>query len=354
MTKFALFTLIWIALASQPVLAQSPTPPGTAAFDNAVPFEELHRLIRQHLAGSSDEELNTAAVKGLIEQLKPHVLLGGPSTASDSTNALVMKAERYRGEFGYLRVGAVREGLAGALRQSIDRLLESGPLKGLVLDLRAAAGTNYAAAAQTAGLFTDATGKLLQVGEAGFQADSSGDDILIPVMTLTNSDTAGAAEALAAVLRSLKTGLIIGARTAGQATIYEAFTLSNGQAIHIASKPVQLGDGSAIPRTGLVPDLPIATSAEDERQYLTDPFWDPNPSGTNRAAAPRRRITEADLVRQRREGISLQQIITNATDTASGTMPALRDPALVRALDMLKALTVVQSWKKEPRATELE
>jgi len=345
MKTFLLLLFTAAGLAAAPAQDKTAAPARDAG--TTVPFDELHRLIRQHLAETSDEELNQAAVTGLIQQLTPHVLLGASTVTADGTNALVAKVERFRDDFGYLRVGAVREGLSSALRDALETLLADGPIKGLVLDLRATTGTNYAAAARAAGLFTDLRGTLLRVGAADLPADEAGEDILIPVMTLTNGQTAGAAEALAAVLRNVKAGLIIGGRTAGQATLYESFTLSNGQAIRIASKPVQLGDGTTIPRAGLTPDLPVATTPEEDARYVVDPYWEAEPSVGARAAPPRRRVTEADLVRQRREGISLQQIITNALDAANSSAPVLRDPALVRALDMLKALTVVQRWKKE-------
>ncbi len=347
MTKLGFLSLFLIAAPFSTDWAQAQDSTATPVTAVAVPFDELQRLIRQHLADATDEELNAAAVNGLIAQLKPHVMLGQPAAANANTNPPVARAERYRNDFGYLRVSAVTEELPRALRESIDRLLESGPLKGLVIDLRSADGTNYAAAARAAGLFTATAGTLLRVGDAEYPGDAEGDDILIPVMTLTNGETSGAAEALAAVLRNVKAGLILGGRTSGQAMLYENFPLSNGQTVRIASQPVQLGDGTAIPRTGLTPDLPIATTAEEDRRYLADPYWEADPSTGLRTATPRRRITEADLVRQRREGISLQQIITNTTSSADGAAPVLRDPALVRALDMLKALTVVQSWKKE-------
>lgn len=336
-----------LAVASlAPALAQNQ--PGTAAKPGTtVPFEELHRLIRQHLAETSDEELNAAAVNGLIQQLNPHVVLDASAASAGDTNALVARVQRYRSDFGYLRVGAVRAGLDGALKQSIDTLLTDGPLKGIVLDLRATTGTNYAAAAVAAGLFTDVEGTLLRIGAEEFSGVAGGDDVLIPVMTLMNGGTTGAAEALAAVLRGTKAGLLIGTRTAGKATLYDTFTLSNGQTIHIASKPVQLADGTTIPRAGLIPDLAITATAEEDARYLNDPYWEATPAAGTRPAPPRRRVTEADLVRQRREGISLQQIITNSADTA-GSSPVLRDPALVRALDMLKALAVVEVWKQEP------
>lgn len=340
--RFAmLVALVFSTTANGQDAANETTAP------QVVPFEEIHQLIRRHLADTSDEELNAAAVKGLIEQLKPHVTLERPADTGTNTNAVVAKAERYRADFGYLRVGVVREGLRAALRAAIEQLLADGPLKGLVLDLRFAAGTDYAAAAQAAALFTDAAGTLLQVGETRHAATPDDEAILIPVMALTNQGTAGAGEALAAALRHVKTGLIIGSRTAGQAALFEEFTLSNGQLIRIASQPVQLADGSALPRAGLTPDLQVPTSVEDDRRYLNDPFWEASPAGAERAAATRRRVTEADLVRQRREGISLQQLITNTPAPTAASGPTLKDPSLVRALDMLKALTVVQSWNQK-------
>jgi hypothetical protein len=319
---------------------------GRAAESQVVPFEELQRLVREHLADASDEELNAAAVRGLIDQLRPHVLLGAPAPSTTGTNDLIMAADRYRQDFARLRIGDVRDDLAGALRVAIDKVLEEGPLKGLVLDLRGTGGGDYAAAARAAAMFTETEGALLRVGNDEYAGTPGGDPVLIPVMTLTNGETAGAAEALAAALRSVKAGLIIGSRTAGKATLYEEFKLSNGDSVRIASQPVQLADGKSIPRTGLTPDIQIVTTLEEDRQYLANPYWEPAPM-TPRNAVPRRRITEADLVRQRREGIPLERIIADGSDGTNSVLRTLQDPALLRALDMLKALTVVQTWRKE-------
>ncbi len=346
MIKFFAPSLLALSTFIFPLAVHGADITPAAPAIKSVPFEEIHRLIRQHLAETTDEELNAAAVKGLIEQLKPHVAIGQPPSAAESTNRLVLKAGRFRKEFGYLRVGVVRPGLRAALREEIDKLLESGPLKGLVIDLRFTGGTDYAAAAQATGLFTDAEGPLLRVGDKEYLGDDDGDAILIPVMVLTNGGTSGAAEAFAGSLRHGKAGLLIGGKTSGEATLYEEFTLSNGQLIRIASKPVQLGDGTPIARAGLPPDIQIATTAAEDRKYLADPFGEAS-TGSTGTPAPRRRVTEADLVRQRREGVPLQQIITGPTDQASEATPTLKDPALLRALDMLKALSVVQSWKKE-------
>ncbi|NJO54531.1 MAG: hypothetical protein HC829_06555, partial [Bacteroidales bacterium] len=103
------------------------------------------------LADATESELNDAAVKGLIEQLQPHVMLGTPAESlAASTNQLVAARRRFRSDYGYLQVGVVKEGLAPELRAAIDELLKEGPLKGLVLDLRFASGADYDAAAAAA------------------------------------------------------------------------------------------------------------------------------------------------------------------------------------------------------------
>ena len=339
-------------LLSATLLAGTSTLPAADAIKpgpqpKAVPFEEIHRLIRQHLAETSDEDFNEAAVKGLIDQLSPHVTLGRPPTPPANTNAPVTKSGRFRNDFGYLQINSVTDTLAAGIRAAVDKLLEDRPLKGLVLDLRFSGGTNYAAAARVAGMFGEANTNLLKLGAQELPSTREAEPILIPVMALTNGETSGASEALAAALRQLKAGLLIGSPTAGEATLFEEFPLSNGQILRVATQPVRLADGSAIPRTGIAPDIQVVASLDEDRRFMVDPYWEAVPTINPRTAAARRRVTEADLVRQRREGIPLQEIVTNKLDAGTSGAATVKDPVLARALDMLKALSVVQAWKQE-------
>ena len=67
---------------------------------------------------------------------------------------------------------------------------------------------------------------------------------------------------------------------------------------------------------------------------LTNP-----PSGTNRAT--RRRFNEAELVRERRDSLSLDEDVPSRKE-AELERPVVHDPALARALDLLKGLAVVR------------
>jgi C-terminal processing protease CtpA/Prc len=147
----------------------------------------------------------------------------------------------------------------------------------------------------------------------------------------------------------------LGAKTAGQAMVAEEFSLKNGDRLRIRTVPVQLGDGSALSEQGLKPDIAVEVSPQDERAYYADAFkvaektnllastagsgTGPG-SGTNRVAR-RARFNEAELVRERREGVSEADM--SALLAPEPEKPFVRDPALARALDLLRGLALVRA-----------
>src|SRR5208282_4163866 len=103
-------------------------------------------------------------------------------------------------------------------------------------------GTDYEAAAKVADCFLNSDRPLLDWQTGSARATKKADAIAAPVAILVNGRTTGAAEALAAVLRDANVGLILGATTAGQASLYKVFPLSNGQELRVAVAPVSLSD----------------------------------------------------------------------------------------------------------------
>jgi hypothetical protein len=317
-------------------------------------FSEVYDAVRAHLAGATDAELNRAAVQGLVWALGPKVQLltnrteGGP--AADGA-ALVSKTTLFDDGIGYLRVERVSDGLAEAVRAGVEQLAKTNSLKGLVLDLRYAGGNDYAAAAATADLFVRKACPLMNWGAGMTQSQPKNRVILVPVAALVNPQTAGAAEALAALVRQTAAGLILGGKTAGQAMMTHDYPLKNGNRLRIATAPIQLGDGSAM-SDGLQPDIPVEVSPQDERVYYADAYKTiasapglaalgtaGTAAGTN---APRRpRFNEAELVREHREGLNGEGDMPVARPREP-EKPVVRDPVLARALDLLKGLAVVR------------
>jgi len=326
-------------LRSEP---QQPTPD----------FKEVYDLIKAHLGDVTDADLNLAAVQGLLSGLRGKVSLTGGATAPPANDAmLVSKTSLFDGPIAYIRVGRVAEGLDKAVREVWDDLAKTNALAGMVIDLRYADGTDYAAAVATADLFIKKEQPLLDWGQGMVRSKEKPELKTAPLAVLVNHQTAGASEALAAILKSAGAALVLGNRTAGQAMISQDYPLKDGQSLRIATSPIQLGDGTSLSSEGLKPDILVDVAAADERAYYADAFKEfprsgsiplaansNSASGTNRVKRPR--FNEAELVRERRDG-SFPDADQNS-GPGETEKPVVRDPVLSRALDFLKGLSVIR------------
>jgi C-terminal processing protease CtpA/Prc len=276
---------------------------------------------------------------------------GAPAKALAET-PLVGKSSLFEGNVACVRIGRVADGLAEAVRGACQQLGTTNKLKGVILDLRFAGGDDYAAAAATADLFVRKEQPLLDWGNGVVRSKDKDSPIAGPVAVLVNRQTAGAAEALAAVLREAGAGLIFGGKTAGQAMIAQEFPLKNGERLRIASAPVRLGDGSVLSSEGVKPDITVEVSAQDERAYYADAFKEIPKAGLLASASPtnqvngtnrtrRARFNEAELVRERKDGFNPDLDPAGARGDEP-EKPMVQDPVLARALDVLKGLAVVR------------
>jgi len=311
-------------------------------------FQEVCQILATNLEGLNADELDRAAVRGLVHQLGPRVSLAEADAGSSSTAPLA-EARVFDESFAYFRIAAVTANLPEAFRAAYREMTvtNKSKIKGMVLDLRFAGGYDYAAAAKLADSFLSSDHPLLNWQTGSAHATLKADAITIPVAILVNSQTAGAAEALAAVLRDNDVGLILGGQTAGQASIFKEFPLRDGSKLRVAVAPVGFGAGQTLPH-GVTPDIAINTSAEDERAYLQDPFkvLHPPPAAKTDAAAKEfadePRMNEVELIREHRDGDTPDQIPARNTPEVAEPAPVVADPALARALDLLIGLAVVQ------------
>jgi len=336
---------------------------GAAAPADVPPkFDEVYQLLQTNLEGVSQADLDRAAVKGLLEQFPEQAALvkeESNSAAAPATSDALSKTALYDNSYAYFRIGKVEGHLAEKLRATYEDLTQTNKakVKGVILDLRFAGGNDFAAAAAAADCFLNSEQPLLQWGTGSASATKKTNAITVPVAILVNSQTTGAAEALAAALREADIGLILGGTTAGQANIFKEFSLGNGEKLRIATAQVKLGNGTPLAH-GLKPDIAVEESLADEKAYLEDPYKMLHASepGTNESAANsipsstnqpvERPINEAELVREKRAG---ERSDEGSADTEDASLvpevpvpPIIADAALARALDLLKGIAVLQ------------
>ena len=204
--------------------------------------------------------------------------------------AALLQSKVLENDVAYLRVGEAGKNLADEISAAEGALTASNQTIGTVLDLRSADGDGLDAAKSAADFF--AARKL-------------------PLAILVNGDTRDAADKLASDLRDAQAGLIFGSATAD-----------------------------------LQPDITVTVKPVDEKIFLDDPYALP-PTNTIVADGTTNAMpyyidhtSEADLVRQKiKDG---DEDENTAPVRAAPAKPVIRDPALARAVDFLKALAILQ------------
>ncbi|MGN6552742.1 MAG: S41 family peptidase [Verrucomicrobiota bacterium] len=348
--RFSAFFAGWLILIAATSFSRAETQP------DAPDFQEVFQLIRAHAVAISPAELNRAAVQGLLAELGPKAALVTGGT-NQPKGAPLSRVSVFDGGLGYVRIAHVTDGLAKDLANFYSRSSSTNRLNGLVLDLRYADGEDYAAAAALADKFFTNAEPLLNWGNGMVSSEAKTNAIRLPLAILVNSGTGGSAEALAAILRSGGLGLVLGTRTAGEAFVNQTFPLKNGAELRVASAPLTLGNGTSLSTNGLKPDIEVKVNAEDERAFYADSFLvvqrtnqlaSSRTSGTNQFAGisgsngTRQRFGEAELVRQHRAGLDRDGEEPALARPVEPEKPVVSDPALARALDLLKGLAVVR------------
>jgi hypothetical protein len=338
------------------LLAMASSPEWTAASAEPVQFQELIDILKGHLAGATPENLNRAAVTGLLEELAPRVRLldeDAPEKETGPANgAPALITASFDRAFGYVRLAWLGKNSGREFQTAYENLSSSNKLQGLILDLRFSGGGDYGGAVAVANRFFSEAQDLVDWGEGMKKSTAKSNAMTLPTTVLVNRKTAGAAEVLAGILRHGDAALLVGSRTAGQASETRDFALKTGQKVRVAIAAVRVMTDKELPFTGIVPDIEVTTSIEEELLSMADAYRsvkvvggtgtppDPSLMSTNRS---RRRMNEAELVRLSREGQDFREppgapVPMRAQDSA----PQVTDPVLARALDVLKGLAVVQ------------
>jgi len=168
-------------------------------------------------------------------------------------------------DFDRVAPGELREELEDVQSRGIDRLL---------LDLRNLADADPRSIAAVAGLFTEGTllrlrdrsGRLLET----IAVDRSPAAWTGPVHALVNGASAGAAEALAMVVRDLADGTVFGESTYGLGAEPGLYELENGYALLVSSRLWETDEGDRWHVDGIEPDQVVRGEGADRASVIED------------------------------------------------------------------------------------
>src|SRR5437867_4915969 len=337
---------------NSPAAAKSPAPspsatPSTEQIINSLGESDLQAavaLLKSNFTNPeaiTDAELNRATLEGLMVRMPGGLMLLPGHGSVETESAAPFYSEVFEGHIGYLRLGA----LNSANLKEMDKHLQDFAAKkvdALIVDLRASSTGDFATAAEFGKRFCPKGKPLFTLRKPAARQDRAFSSDRDPafqglVVVLADSDTAGGAEALVAVLRLYDKALVVGQTSAGRAVEYSDLPLPSGKILRVASTEAVLADGQPLFPGGVKSDLPVEMSVADKRQIfrlsgekgMTPFVYETERPHLNEAALIAGTNPELDIPDAQRR------------NRARDRQPA-RDSVLQRALDVVTSLEIYQ------------
>lgn len=183
---------------------------------------------------------------------------------------------RYRtiGDVMYIQLKSFNGNAVEKFQEAMDAV-ESQGCTGIVLDLRDNGGGDLSILEKIGNMILP-EGVIIYAqdrhGNRISEINSSGADMDLPMVILTNSNTASASEALAGAARDRGTAVLVGTKTFGKGIMQTTYTLDNEGAFKLTTAKYYLPSGECIHEIGLTPEYEVALpdGQESRPYYMTD------------------------------------------------------------------------------------
>jgi hypothetical protein len=343
------------AFSQQPP-ATSPTPiPSPAAGATPKPLRDLVNQLDQtglqevieelrsnYLDPSAltNQEINQAAVEGLLSRLGPGATIQTRAQAEQPARNYSFRSDLFEKQFGYVRLGTFTQQNLAQLDDVLHDLVARGA-GGLILDLRTMPpGSDFQLAADILARFVPKGRVLFKVAQQKEGRERLYTSVTDPIFSgaiavLVSPENAGTAEAVAGTLRSEVHALIIGQKTSGRAVEYERYLVGDGLVLTVAVGKLVIPDTPTIFPNGLTPDISVsfpkpqqaAVLALEDESGIRDYIFDEERPHTNEAALVAGKNPDLD---------AFEAPHTNR----SGKPQTPKDVVLQRAIDFLTTISV--------------
>lgn len=235
------------------------------------PGDIIRQIGDQAVAGMSVSELadsiksdETGTVVLRVEREGEEDLLEITVTL-DVVEIPAIYSRKLENSMGYIQIVEFTDLTSGQFETAYQELLEQD-IQGLMIDLRNNPG----------GLLTavcDTLEQILPEGMIVYTEDKNGNrvehtckgetPIEIPLVVLTNEESASAAEIFAGAVKDHEVGTLVGTTTFGKGIVQKIYPLSDGSAVKITVSKYYTPNGVNIHGTGIEPDVTEEWEQED-------------------------------------------------------------------------------------------
>lgn len=190
-----------------------------------------------------------------------------------------VKAVALKPGYGYIWLTNFRNNTTDDLLKAIDELeSKSGPLKGLVLDLRDNPGGLLDQAIKVSDIFLE-DGAIVSIKgrfknrNQTFSASTNQVKRDYPLVVLINGGSASASEIVAGALQDNGRALILGTTSFGKGSVQTVETLRDGYGIKYTIARYYTPSGRSIQAQGIKPDIVIKPGRIDDKDQIEEERW---------------------------------------------------------------------------------
>jgi carboxyl-terminal processing protease len=227
----------------------------------------------------------------------------------------------------YIRLRQFQEQTANDLEAALDKYVKEGKIQGLVLDLRNNPGGLLTSAVEVTEKFLE-PGKLVVYTEGRvrnqnmrFSSNSKHTYTDFPIVVLVNQGSASASEIVAGALQDWGRAVVLGSQSFGKGSVQTIIPLSDGSGLRLTTAKYFTPKGRSIHGKGITPDILV------EGPKTTAPVT----GGDKGNPAP-----------------------TPPPVTETPQEQLKRDPQLQRALDLLKAMKILDKSRPVPAGPQAQ
>jgi carboxyl-terminal processing protease len=227
----------------------------------------------------------------------------------------------------YIRLRQFQEQTANDLDTALDKYAKEGKIQGLVLDLRNNPGGLLTSAVEVTEKFLE-PGKLVVYTEGRvrnqnmrFSSNSKRAYTDFPIVVLVNQGSASASEIVAGALQDWGRAVVLGTQSFGKGSVQTIIPLSDGSGLRLTTAKYFTPKGRSIHGKGITPDIVVEgpkTTAAVSAGDKDNPAPTPPP----------------------------------VTETPQEQLK--RDPQLQRALDLLKAMKILDKSRPGPAGPQAQ
>ena len=168
-----------------------------------------------------------------------------------------VEGEVLEGNIGYIEFSSFDEGTADEFKAKFEELQAKG-ITSLIIDLRNNGGGIVDEALEIANYILDKDSVILyEVNKNNEETEEKTTDdpiINMPIVVLTNGNTASSSEILAGALKDHNKAKIVGTKTYGKGVIQQLLTLPDGSGLKITAEKYLTPNRTEINKIGIEPD----------------------------------------------------------------------------------------------------